>query len=119
MSKILQVLCGDVVNSGTDTQHRFFLEEVPETLVSRDRHRCHIASLDSPGFSQHLKMTGGLPSENIECYQQTLARRIFLVRMMHEADAALFSVIAMSAVEYNFGVAFPLYETLLVYKCSS
>jgi len=39
--------------------HRYFLEEMPEHLVSSSQHRCHIGFMDSPGFSKHLKITGG------------------------------------------------------------
>ena len=39
--------------------HRFFLEEVPTHLVPKTQHRCHIGFMDSPGFSKHLKITGG------------------------------------------------------------
>ena len=40
-------------------------------------------------------MCAGLPSENVECYQQGLARRIFVTRMMHEADTVLLRIVAM------------------------
>ena len=104
---------GDAQHVDEDV-HRFFLEERPQDLVPSTQHRCHIGNLDSPGFSKHLKITGGLPSENVECIRQGLARRIFLTRMMHGADTAVLAALSMAAIEYGLQTAFPAQEALQV-----